>query len=123
MAELSIVASVLGITSPALSALHGISVSGGNYTTVQLQVQLWTHDAAAKKLRNLLTTDIKNRLSQADLASIDNLCKSSLVLSSTIYVGIADRKRKLNTSLTLSLIKYTTDLTRHIEDECKKLEG
>jgi len=131
MAELAgLVVGVTSIFSSAVFALERINAipesdqNGVNLTTLKLQMLLLEHNAAANTLQYLLTTDIKNRLSQADLARIDILCKSSLVLSSTIFAEIkkADWKRKPNTSLAGSLIKYTADLTRHIKDECKRLE-
>jgi hypothetical protein len=136
MAELaSLVLGVAAIASSAFSTLQlqqrlgPSAVSRSDQTeadtaTLNSEWLLLTHDAAAARLQHLLTTDVVHRASQADLARIDNLCKSSLVLSSTIFVEIrqADWKQRPNRSLTQSLIKYAVDLTRHIENECEVLE-
>jgi predicted aspartyl protease len=134
MAEASIalglvaaVVQIFEITSKSLAYARQLVPSSGGRTTVDISefnVLLSGYGVAVKRLQGLLDTDIQHRLSNADLARIDSLCKSSLVLSSMIFAEIeqANRKRKPNIASLLGSIKFLLELIAHIQLECTRLE-
>jgi hypothetical protein len=120
----------LDVPSKALGKLERVRrlvPSSGGRTTIdvsELDVLLSGYDVAGRRLQDLLDTDTQHQLSNADLARIGGLCKSSLVLSSMIFAEIeqTNRKRKPNMASLLGAIKFLTELTVHIRLECTRLE-
>jgi hypothetical protein len=94
------------------------------FNTSVLDTSLPGYDVAVRRLKSLLATDIQYQLSHTDLARLEGLSKSSLVLSSTIFaeIGQANRKGTLNLASLLEAMEFLNELTAHVQIECARLE-